>query len=87
LRILGPTEAVDRGGAISFELAGVHPHDVAQILDGYGVAVRAGHHCGRPIHQRFGVSSSTRASFYLYTTPSEVDALVVALDKAKRFFG
>ncbi|MGH8888469.1 MAG: cysteine desulfurase [Acidothermaceae bacterium] len=87
LRILGPSEPVDRGGAISFMLGDVHPHDVAQVLDGRGVAVRAGHHCGRPIHQRFGVSASTRASFYLYTTPSEIDALVDALDEAKRFFG
>ena len=86
LRILGPTEPVERGGAISFALDKVHPHDVAQILDGHGVAVRAGHHCGRPIHQRFGVSSSTRASFYLYTTPAEIDALVAGLADAKRFF-
>jgi cysteine desulfurase/selenocysteine lyase len=87
LRILGPTEPIDRGGAISFTLGTVHPHDVAQILDGHGVAVRAGHHCGRPIHQRFGVSASTRASFYLYTTEAEVDALIAGLDEAKRFFG
>ena len=87
VHILGPTEAVDRGGAISFTLDGVHPHDVAQVLDSQGVAVRAGHHCGRPIHQRFGVTASTRASFYLYTTPAEIDALVAGLDKAKRFFG
>ncbi|MDQ1541683.1 MAG: cysteine desulfurase / selenocysteine lyase [Actinomycetota bacterium] len=86
LRILGPDEAIDRGGAISFTLGDVHPHDVAQILDGYGVAVRAGHHCGRPIHQRFGVSASTRASFYLYTTTAEVDALVAGLEQTKRFF-
>jgi cysteine desulfurase/selenocysteine lyase len=87
LRVLGPTEPVDRGGAISFTLGSVHPHDVAQILDGDGIAVRAGHHCGRPIHRRFGVAASTRASFYLYTTTSEIDALVAGLDKAKRFFG
>src|SRR5450755_827553 len=87
LRVLGPTEAVDRGGAISFTLADVHPHDVAQILDGDGVAVRAGHHCGRPLHQRFGISASTRASSYLYTTQAEVDALIVGVEKAKRFFG
>ena len=86
LRVLGPTDAVDRGGAISFTLADVHPHDVAQILDGDGVAVRAGHHCGRPLHQRFGVSASTRASSYIYTTSAEIDALVVGLEKAKRFF-
>ena len=87
LRVLGPTEAVDRGGAISFTLADVHPHDVAQILDGDGVAVRAGHHCGRPLHQRFGISASTRASSYLYTTRAEIDALIVGVEKAKRFFG
>jgi cysteine desulfurase/selenocysteine lyase len=87
LRVLGPTEAVDRGGAISFTLADVHPHDVAQILDGDGVAVRAGHHCGRPLHQRFGISASTRASSYLYTTEAEIDALIVGIEKAKRFFG
>jgi cysteine desulfurase/selenocysteine lyase len=87
VRILGPTEAVDRGGAVSFTVDGVHPHDVAQVLDSCGVAVRAGHHCGRPVHTRFGVSSSTRASFYLYTTPAEIDALVEGLDKVTRFFG
>jgi cysteine desulfurase/selenocysteine lyase len=87
VRVLGPTEAVDRGGAISFTLDKVHPHDVAQVLDSLGVAVRAGHHCGRPIHQRFGVTASTRASSYLYTTPAEIDALVAGLDEARRFFG
>jgi cysteine desulfurase/selenocysteine lyase len=87
VRILGPAEAVDRGGAISFALDGVHPHDVAQVLDSAGVAVRAGHHCGRPIHQRFGISASTRASSYLYTTTSEIDAMIDALEQAKRFFG
>lgn len=87
VRILGPAEAVDRGGAISFALDGVHPHDVAQVLDSAGVAVRAGHHCGRPIHQRFGISASTRASSYLYTTPREIDAMIDALEQAKRFFG
>jgi cysteine desulfurase/selenocysteine lyase len=87
LRILGPTQAVDRGGAVSFELAGVHPHDVAQVLDSRGVAVRAGHHCAKPAHQRLGVQSSTRASFYLYTAPAEVDALVEGLEHTRRYFG
>ncbi len=86
LRILGPTEAVDRGGAISFSLEGVHPHDVMTMLDSRGVAVRGGHHCARPLHDRFGVQSSTRASFYLYTTEAEVDALVEALDYTRDFF-
>jgi cysteine desulfurase/selenocysteine lyase len=87
IRILGPDRAVDRGGAVSFTLADIHPHDVAQVLDARGVAVRAGHHCGRPIHQRFGVSSSTRASFYLYTTFAEIDALVEGLGHVQQFFG
>jgi cysteine desulfurase/selenocysteine lyase len=86
LTILGPTEAVDRGGAVSFEIDGVHPHDVSQVLDSLGVAVRAGHHCAKPAHARFGVQSSTRASFYLYTTPAEIDALGDALHQTKRFF-
>ncbi|MDX6251077.1 MAG: cysteine desulfurase / selenocysteine lyase [Kribbellaceae bacterium] len=86
LTILGPTEAVERGGAISFELEGVHPHDVATVLDTRGIAVRAGHHCARPVHERFGVQSSTRASFYLYTTPEEIDALVDGLGFVRSFF-
>jgi cysteine desulfurase/selenocysteine lyase len=87
VRILGPKTAVDRGGAVSFTFGDIHPHDVAQVLDSRGVAVRAGHHCGRPIHQRFGVTASTRASFYLYTTTAEIDALIDALGHTKRFFG
>ena len=86
LRIVGPTEAFDRGGAISFELTGVHPHDISQLLDSQGIAVRAGHHCAKPVHARFGVQSTARASFYLYTTTAEVDALVEGLEHAKRFF-
>ncbi len=92
LRILGPTEAVDRGGAISFTLTSpdgfdIHPHDVMQILDSRGVAVRGGHHCARPLHHRLGIQASSRASMYLYTTPDEVDALVEALDHTRAFFG
>jgi cysteine desulfurase/selenocysteine lyase len=86
LSILGPTQAELRGGAISFELAGVHPHDVAQVLDSRGVAVRAGHHCAKPAHKRFGVQSSTRMSSYLYTTPAEIDALVEGLEQTKKYF-
>ncbi len=87
LTIVGPREAVERGGAISFTLGDVHPHDVAQLLDSQGVAVRAGHHCAKPLHQRFGVQSTTRASFYLYTTESEIDALVGALNHTRKYFG
>jgi cysteine desulfurase/selenocysteine lyase len=87
LRLLGPAEPVDRGAAISFELGGVHPHDVAQVLDERGVAVRAGHHCAWPLHRAMGVQASTRASFYLYNTHDEVDALAAGLREAQRFFG
>lgn len=86
LTILGPQTADDHGGAISFELDGVHPHDVATVLDTRGIAVRAGHHCARPVHERYGVQSSTRASFYLYTTPEEIDALVDGLGFVRSFF-
>jgi cysteine desulfurase/selenocysteine lyase len=86
VRVLGPTDVAGRGGAVSFELAGVHPHDVAQVLDTRGIAVRAGHHCAKPAHKRFGVQSSTRASSYLYTTPAEIDALVDGLEYTKRYF-
>ena len=84
--VMGPTTMADRGGAVSFELDGVHPHDVSQLLDSRGVAVRAGHHCAKPAHARFGVQSSVRASTYLYTTPSEIDALVEALEYTKKYF-
>jgi len=87
LRILGPTEPVDRGSAISFTLEGAHPHDVSQVLDDRGVAVRAGHHCAWPLHRALGVQASTRASFYLYNTPEEVDALADGIRTAQKFFG
>jgi cysteine desulfurase/selenocysteine lyase len=86
LSVLGPLDATERGGAVSFELEGVHPHDVAQVLDSRGVAVRAGHHCAKPAHARFGVQSSTRMSSYLYTTPGEIDALVDALEYTRSYF-
>jgi len=84
--VLGPLDVTRRGGAVSFELAGVHPHDVAQLLDSRGIAVRAGHHCAKPAHKRFGVQSSTRASSYLYTTPGEIDALIDGLEYTKDYF-
>ena len=84
--VLGPSDAAKRGGAISFELDGVHPHDVAQVLDSKGVAIRAGHHCAKPAHQRFGVQASNRMSSYLYTTPAEIDALVEGLEYVRTFF-
>ena len=86
LTVLGPLDATQRGGAISFELDGVHPHDIAQVLDSRGIAVRAGHHCAKPAHARFGVQSSTRMSSYLYTTPAEIDALVEGLEYTRSYF-
>jgi cysteine desulfurase / selenocysteine lyase len=86
LTVLGPLEAAERGGAISFELEGVHPHDIAQVVDSRGVAIRAGHHCAKPAHARFGVQSSSRMSSYLYTTPAEIDALVEALEYTRSYF-
>jgi cysteine desulfurase / selenocysteine lyase len=86
LSVLGPLDAASRGGAISFEIAGVHPHDVAQVLDSRGIAIRAGHHCAKPAHARFGVQSSSRMSSYLYTTPAEIDALVEGLHHTRSYF-
>ena len=87
LRILGPAEPADRGTAISFEVDGVHPHDVSQVLDELGIAVRAGHHCAWPLHRALGVQASTRASFYLYNTHEEVAALADGIRQAQKFFG
>jgi cysteine desulfurase/selenocysteine lyase len=86
LTVLGPLDAARRGGAISFEVEGVHPHDIAQVLDSRGIAVRAGHHCAKPAHARFGVQSSTRMSSYLYTTAAEIDALVDGLEYTRSYF-
>ncbi len=85
LRILGPGPG-QRGGLISFTLEGIHPHDIAAILDSRGVAVRAGHHCAAPLHARYGIPASARASFYLYNTVQEVDVLTNALHKAQELF-
>jgi len=86
VRVFGPAELEQRGAAVSFLLGDVHPHDVAQVLDEEGIAVRAGHHCAKPLHRRLGVGATTRASFSVYSTTDEVDALVAGLDTAKRFF-
>jgi cysteine desulfurase/selenocysteine lyase len=87
LRVLGPQVAVDRGGAISFTMDGAHPHDIAQVLDQEGIAVRAGHHCAQPLHRRFGIPASARASLHLYNTTEDIDALVAGLAVVRRFFG
>ncbi|MBH0774834.1 cysteine desulfurase [Nocardia bovistercoris] len=87
VRIIGPAENVDRGGAVSFLVDGIHAHDVGQILDDQGVAIRVGHHCAWPLHRRFGIAATARASFAVYNTLDEVDALVAAVRKAQDFFG
>jgi cysteine desulfurase/selenocysteine lyase len=85
LHLIGP-EPEHRGGLIAFTMDGIHPHDLAAILDREGVAVRAGHHCAQPVHDRLGIVASARASFYLYNTPAEVDQLTHALETATRIF-
>ncbi|WP_280485857.1 cysteine desulfurase [Nocardia cyriacigeorgica] len=87
VRIIGPTENVDRGGAVAFLVEGVHAHDVGQILDDQGVAIRVGHHCAWPLHRRFGIAATARASFAVYNTVDEVEQLVAAVRKAQSFFG
>jgi cysteine desulfurase/selenocysteine lyase len=86
LRIIGPATSQERGATISFTLAGIHPHDVAQLLDEQGIAVRAGHHCARPVCVRYGIPATTRASFGVYTTLEEVDALVAGIGKVQEVF-
>ena len=86
IRILGPTDLTDREGLISFEVDGVHPHDVSQFLDSKGVAVRAGHHCAWPLHRKLGAVASSRASFYLYNTKADVDVFLAALDQIRGYF-
>jgi cysteine desulfurase/selenocysteine lyase len=86
VRIIGPLDTTDRGGAVSFVLDDVHPHDAGQVLDDLGIAVRVGHHCAWPLHRRFGIVATVRASFALYNTPAEVDALLAGVHKVRRFF-
>ncbi|HNM37486.1 MAG TPA: cysteine desulfurase, partial [Anaerolineales bacterium] len=86
VKLFGPS-ADKKGGVAAFTLEGVHPHDVAQILDQDGIAVRAGHHCAQPLHEKFGIPATSRASFYLYSTKDEVDMLVKGLYKVKEMFG
>ncbi|MCD2156010.1 cysteine desulfurase [Rhodococcus cerastii] len=87
LRIIGPQTSENRGGAISFVVDGIHAHDLGQILDDEGVAIRVGHHCAWPLHRKFGVAATARASFALYNTTAEIDVLVAAIKRAQEFFG
>lgn len=86
VKLFGP-DAGHKGGVAAFTLDGIHPHDVAQILDKDGIAVRAGHHCAQPLHEKFGIPATSRASFYLYNTKEEVDLLVHGIYKVKELFG
>lgn len=85
VKVIGPP-AMERGGVVAFTIEGIHPHDVAQILDGYGIAVRAGHHCAQPLHEKLGLTATTRASFYLYSTKEEVEKLVTGIYGVKKIF-
>jgi cysteine desulfurase/selenocysteine lyase len=87
VRVVGPVEAVDRIGAVAFDVQGVHAHDVGQVLDDAGVAVRVGHHCAWPLHRRMGVTATTRASLAAYNTAAEVDTMFEALDRVPAIFG
>jgi cysteine desulfurase/selenocysteine lyase len=86
VKVLGPS-AEKKGGVAAFTLEGVHPHDIAQILDRTGIAVRAGHHCAQPLHEKFGITATARASFYIYSLKEEVDKLVDGIYDVKRIFG
>ena len=86
LTIVGPTDLHDRGGVVSFTIEGIHPHDLGQALDQYGIAVRTGHHCAWPLMRRFNVVATTRASFYLYNDLNDVNALVEGVEKARKYF-
>ncbi len=85
--LYGPTDLDQRGGVVSFGLEGVHPHDIGQVLDTHGVAIRAGHHCAQPVMTHLNIPATARASFYIYNTTAEIDALAEAVTEAARFFG
>ena len=86
ITLYGPA-ADQRGGVVTFNIEGAHPHDVAQVLDSFGVAIRAGHHCTMPLHERLDVAATARASFSVFTTTDDIDALIVALKEVVRLFG
>ena len=85
LKIIGPAPE-QKGGIVTFAIDGIHPDDVSKALDVQGIAVRAGHHCAMPLHERYGLTASSRASFYLYNTPAEVDLLIEVLGKIQARF-
>lgn len=85
VKVLGPP-AAERGGVAAFTFEGLHPHDIAQVLDRSGIAVRAGHHCAMPLHEKFQIPASTRASFYVYNTEQDVERLIEGLYQVKQVF-
>jgi cysteine desulfurase/selenocysteine lyase len=86
VKVIGPNSNVDRGSVISFTMDGIHPHDVGQVLDQYGIAVRTGHHCAWPLMKKLGLVGTTRASFYIYNDENDVDSLISAIGEAKKYF-
>ena len=86
VKVIGPNSNVDRGSVISFTMDGIHPHDVGQVLDQYGIAVRTGHHCAWPLMKKLELVGTTRASFYIYNDESDVDSLILAINEAKKYF-
>ena len=87
VQVIGPRDAADRVGVVSFVVDGVHAHDVGQVLDDAGIAVRVGHHCAQPLHRRFGIAATARASIGVYTTLDEIEAFAQALAGVRTFFG
>jgi len=87
IQLYGPLDPDLRGGVVPFNLPGIHPHDVAQVLDRYGIAVRAGHHCTMPLHERLDLAATARASFQVYTTRDDIDALAAGLIEVQKLFG
>ena len=86
MTIFGPKDPADRYGVVSFRMQGIHPHDLASLLDERGICVRAGHHCAQPLMERLGVPALTRASPYVYNTTEEIQTLFEAIGEAARFF-
>lgn len=87
LHVIGPTDTTERGGLTAFEMEGVHPHDIAAILDRDAICIRAGHHCAQPLHDYYDLAATARASFYIYNTPEEIDALAASLQNVRKMFG
>jgi len=86
IRIFGPDDLDVRGGVISFDYKGIHPHDLSQVLDQHGICIRAGHHCAKPLMRRLGIGATARASLYVYNDEADVDALVASLSSADELF-